>query len=309
MATRCSCETGTSRHDGVRWFSVVGEWSEACRRRYVESGATALALTYEHWRGDDVSFVAGLPGLTSVSIFRPRIKDLTPVLAVPGLRALSMESTKFPTMASAVPPPTLESLDLKWCPAARPLLQARGLRSLICVGLPDEDLTGLSQLTRLEYLRIDSRRLLSTKGIAALPAIERVVFSGCTKLADVNELWTLPRLWEVELAGCGSLGHIRGVERCKTLKSLTLENCKDIESLRPLAALPALEILDFTGTTVIGDRDVALLAKLPALKKVFFQPRRIYNTSLNQIAEAIGMLGESGPTTGPGYVIVDHLDP
>lgn len=84
---------------------------------------------------------------------------------------------------------------------------------------------------------------------------------------------------ELHITYCGKLQSLSGVGEFPKLKKLAIEDCGEIESLRPLLGLGMLEEIDLCGTTV-SDGCIKELLTLESLKTINFNDRKNYDIKL-----------------------------
>ncbi|PWR25710.1 hypothetical protein DKG74_01750 [Zavarzinia aquatilis] len=94
-----------------------------------------------------------------------------------------------------------------------------------------------------------------------------------------------------------NLDTVRGISSVKelalstALKRVNLNNLGAIDTLKPLRALPEVEMLNFVESTNITDGDIAVLAEFPMLKICGFMNRRHYNMTREELSRQLAIRG------------------
>lgn len=259
------------------------------------SGVHRLDLSV---RGSDLNVLhdtRGLEQIEALSVVDHVLSSDGAITSLPTLREISLETyAKDPIDFASFA--RLERVHLNWRPAAETLFEQVGLESLSLAGYPFADLTPLARLSRLEGLRIASApRLVSVKGIAELPALK------VQRLLDDKQLRDLapfadatPSLVDIELNVCRKVADISALANQTGVRRISLIDDGRIDSIKPLADLPALEEFWFYGTTIIEDGDLTPLLRMPALKRTSFANRRHYSHGIRDI-ERLRHLNDSAP--------------
>jgi Leucine-rich repeat (LRR) protein len=193
-----------------------------------------------------------------------RVADLSPLLPHAELRVL--EVTGSPSLKGIAPLSQLSqlhSLNLSRCgdlSGAAGLAHCSGL-----VRLALEDSTTLSDLSWLDSL--EELKLLSVAGCTAvgrLPAVElphlrTLYLSGCTGLADLENIGRFGALESLLIDGCGLLTDLSPLRDLPKLSRLVLRGSRGLDDISPLVELPRLQMLDVRDTdldvTPLADRD------------------------------------------------------
>ncbi|HEY0782027.1 MAG TPA: hypothetical protein VGE98_06230 [Thermoanaerobaculia bacterium] len=135
------------------------------------------------------------------------------------------------------------------------------------------NLRALHTWTRLRALTLTGSGIRGLSGMEAFRALERLRLV-MLPVDDLSPLSGLPRLAEIELTGLLRARDLEPLGTLPSLRRLRIERAgiedRDIvhvETLRPLAAAPALEELVLQAT-VVNDGDLRPLADLPALRRV-----------------------------------------
>jgi len=121
--------------------------------------------------------------------------------------------------------PKLTSVTLRWRPKASSLFRCTQLRHLFLGNYNERDLSQLSDLRKLKYLRINLGSVISLNGLRNIIGLEELMLMQATKLEDIDEILEL-----------------------KNLKSLRVDNCKKVKNIGAIKKMkiPKLQIV---GTT------------------------------------------------------------
>ncbi len=190
----------------------------------------------------DWSILRWLPALEKMSL-SGAVTDLSPLLALPQLRQLSLSS------------PILEDFRL--------LGQLRGLRQLsLGFGRPWPELAGIEQLTELEALDLSGNFFALPSGLV-FPKVKRANLSN-NKL-PMRDLRGFPRLPACEILHLTGADRLDGIELMPRLRNLTITD--EIRSFEPLTALTELTGLRYHAGRPL---EVRPLARLPQLRVASF---------------------------------------
>ncbi len=111
---------------------------------------------------------------------------------------------------------------------------------------------------------------------------------GARRLSDIADIEALaPSIRRFELEACPRVDSLEAVATLERLIWLGVSDCKEIDSLRPLTGLIALEVLYAFGTTRILDNDLSPLTRLPRLRQIRMKDRREYKPRLFEIPDRL----------------------
>jgi hypothetical protein len=273
---------------GVPQARVVTPVSGADRDAIASAGATRLLFYLnpaiegceflaDGWADlgiESIDFVTDLRDQRPLLFLRDSIRQLSAHFGHP----LNIEFTAFPA---------LEVLGLTWMKGAESAFNCTWLKRLGLQGCPDEDLSRLLRLKRLEELAIVSRRLQRLNGISALKRLWHVDLYGCPKLENteesLGELRELPRLTYLEIQACKQVTNIDVIATIPGLQKLNVVNNRGtLASLLPLRRHPALRDI-YWESTKIEDGDMTPLLDIPTLERALYRYYRHYT----QTCEAV----------------------
>ncbi len=145
----------------------------------------------------------------------------------------------------------------------------------------DGNFCGLPDIPDLEALRVYFTNAASFKGLERYSALRSLEMRYCPKIMDVCGL-PADYISELEIENAPKLKGYKDLARLKHLKTLSVNECGDIESLEFLLMLTELEEFRFVGTKIL-DKDLSVLLSHPSLKRVAGYDRRTYSHHIDDI--------------------------
>lgn len=107
----------------------------------------------------------------------------------------------------------------------------------------------------LEILEISKGKLTSMNGVEKATKLKALTLSSLPKLVEFDAIAKCSNIEFIRFTSCSALTNIDFVRSLKKLKWITIENCKEIQSLKALSGLPNLIGVKIMGNTKIGDGD------------------------------------------------------
>jgi Leucine-rich repeat (LRR) protein len=262
-------------------------WSAAIERAIRHHGIKELDLnSAKGWRKSDLRFLEAVPDLLAVDILDLTVRDVSAVHCLHELRELGITTyCKTPIDFTAFP--HLESVALEWRVRSQSIFQARTLRKVFINRYSGSSLTPFAQLDRLESLRLYGSRIHEIGDVSSLHQLRVLELALARKLSSLDGLEVLTTLEHLEINTCRRIRSIEPIRYLTKLRHLSLDNMSEIETLQPVLALRELESLYFVESSNILDGDIALLNRLPHLRRVSFQNRRHYDCTREEL-EAYG---------------------
>jgi hypothetical protein len=269
------CISGTWHHD---FETLYHQYNCTDLWIYKRDGSELLEKALDTRLSDRLQLMGGFSNIRSVEnadFLRGIILQLTDVKTSLDLSNLNLEEL---------------STDEKFLKPG--FLLPRSLKDLTIIGYNHTDLTPLQFLTNLQSLGIiRSRKLESLNGVEKLTELRTLGVWRATNLIDISALRNCQALTELTLDNCKSLGSIDAVGEITPLKKLSLESSGEIASLQPLTKLHDLEQLLFVADTNIKDGAIRQLINIPSLREVWFQNRRHYDITREDLMKLISISG------------------
>jgi hypothetical protein len=219
----------------------------------------------------NVDFLRSLPGVMDVWVMTSSVKDLSGLRFCREIRRLSLERLVAPLH----PLGELNSLEElfidSWPHGADSIFRLTNLRKVGIQKYRHTDLENFAAWRKLEELWLHRGQVQTLKGIPG--GIKILRLTNLKDLASLQPLSNCPNLESLTLDGCRQVQTLDGLEGCSRLKVLSIVKGATIVSLEPLRPLGELtHVLLAEGTKVSPD-GVEALYDLPALQKVIISKR------------------------------------
>ncbi|HWI93533.1 MAG TPA: hypothetical protein VNT20_19770 [Flavisolibacter sp.] len=138
--------------------------------------------------------------------------DYSAVQTLTNLQHLSINTTdKKEIDFSAFP--FLTSVALTWRPKAKSLFGCVQLQRLFLNRYTGQNLTELSNLKNLKFLRVNLGAVTSLSGLKAITGLEELMLMQTTKLEDIEDLLTLKHLKRLRIDNCKRVKNIDAVKK------------------------------------------------------------------------------------------------
>jgi internalin A len=166
--------------------------------------------------------------------------------------------------------PRLQNLDLRGCDPIVDLSWIKQMENVRQVSLSGchmlADLTGLSRLRGLRSLCLDDLRSVTTlAGLSGQTSVEDLEIRFLREVSDLSPLASLPRLRRLSLNGI-DVRDLRPLAELENLTSLTIDNCSDIKTYKPLVQLRRLKELNIRSSGGTREEIDELRARLPGCR-------------------------------------------
>jgi len=160
-----------------------------------------------------------------------------------------------------------------------PILKCINLR---CFGANSnlETLHFLSALNNLRKIFLFSKKLKSFDGITNLHKLENLEIVYANSLEIKNNCPKLESLKKLTLDTCKNINTLNFISKFPNIEYFSFSNCNEIVSLKPLETCKKLEVI-FIGNTIIEDHNLRILEQIPTLKDVFFEEKKEYNMTMD----------------------------
>jgi hypothetical protein len=219
----------------------------------------------------NLDFLRWLPHVTDVWVMTSSVKDLAGLRFCRQIRRLALERLVAPLH----PLGELNSLEElfidSWPRGADSIFRLINLHKVGIQKYGHTDLENIAAWQNLEELWLHRGRVRSLKGIP--PSIKTLRLTNLKDLDSLRPLFNCPNLERLTLDGCREVQTLDGLEGCSHLKILSVIKGGTILSLEPLRPLRELnQVLLGDGTKVSPD-GVEALYHLPALQKLIISKR------------------------------------
>ncbi len=237
------------------------EWSDQLIGSLTSNGVVELELNQaKGWRGNDLSFLAKLPGLKSFEIFDFNITDIEPIHCLHNLKRLGV-TTYCSTRIDFTAFPQLESCGLEWRSKATSLFECATLKELFVNRYSGKEIDPFTKLVNLESLAILNGRVENLHGLNSLTKLRSLRLANLKRLSSLAGIEGLVNLVELDIHTRRAIGSVKEIGSLPGLKKLNINNDGDIESLEPLKNLNRLESVLFYESTNIVDGDLSPLLR------------------------------------------------
>jgi hypothetical protein len=262
---------------------VTGAWNPSIRNVLLSEGIRELMLNYARgWEGADLSFLRDLDELIGLVLIHRTLSDDSVVQELHQLRQLQL-STSCSNAIDFSKLHFLEDCALRWRYGINDLFQSRIMQRLYISDSPDQTFEKYSRLGALESLSLSGGSLESTDRIEALSRLSHLGFFHLRRLSSLRGISTLSGLRVLELEKCPGIMDISELAPLCQLTKLRIDECGPIRTLGELQNFDSLEELYFIGSTKILDGNLQLLFELPRLRTVWFQNRRGYSHTREEV--------------------------
>lgn len=279
---------GESEYGFDETFVLYGPWLPSYRRVMKERGIQSL-LMYQSpgAKNGGLGFLTALSFLEALYIRSPTSRlNVSEIGELEGLRLLQVESTRLEGSVDFDRLTKLQVARVTWHKAFEQITRCGSLRYLRVERWPHSSLKPLGDVSGLERLFLQSRKLVSVRGLAALMNLKHLELHECTQLVSLTGLDDARSLEILSLSSTKKFRDLKPLAPLLALKALELESCGSIESLEPIRGLPELWYLALLGDTTILDGDLSPIESLEKLSVLKLSQRRHYNRTRG------GLLGE-----------------
>lgn len=180
--------------------------------------------------------------------------------------------------------PYIETCMFDWRPKAKSIFNCKTLKYLRINKFKKDDVGDFKELSNLEVLKITSSSIKTLKGAEMLNinTLGLYYLNNLESLANIESLANT--LKELDIQTCKKINSINEVTSLVNLEKLGLNNCGDIESIKPISNLEKLKRFEFWESTNILDGDIKPCL---SLKEVAFQNRKHYTHTNEEIYKII----------------------
>jgi hypothetical protein len=270
---------------------VTGPWSSAAATALVSGEANGLVLNYAHgFQEPSLEFLDEWP-IRRLNVLDRKLTDLTPLSRVgPTLQSLSVQVASG-AQIDLGELPRLRTLAAWWEAAKESIHSVDALQELTLMDYDERTLAPLATHTSLEKVKLKYAPASETlDGAEDLASLAILSVQGARELADIAAISNLAdTLRDVGFEACRDIASISDVEAVCNLRFLGVSDCGEIESLKPLVEMTALESLHMWGTTRILDNDLSPLLHLRKLIDLRIRGRRSYRPPIAEVMTQLGI--------------------
>jgi len=138
--------------------------------------------------------------------------DYSAVQTLTNLQHLSINTTDKKEIDFSVFP-FLTSVALTWRPKAKSLFKCKQLQRLFLNRYTGQDLSEVSNLKNLKFLRVNLGSVTSLGGLKKISGLEELMLMQTTKLEDIEDLLTLKHLNRLRIDNCKRVKNISAVKK------------------------------------------------------------------------------------------------
>ncbi len=159
------------------------------------------------------------------------------------------------------------------------LFKSKSIKKAVITAVQSTDLEVFKDMTSLEFLDLRLSKVLSLDGLSHLRKLDglRICNNRKLKTIDIRELSSINVL---SLYSCSQLMSFSGFSYLSHLKTIQVQNCPRIESIKGLNECPNLEALALFDGTKVADGDVSILKRM---KKTWLQEFKHYNVKKSDL--------------------------
>ncbi|MEW5250260.1 leucine-rich repeat domain-containing protein [Microbulbifer discodermiae] len=267
---------------GRKGIFVKTAWSDEYRGYIRKHAVKALYFnSAKGWDQSNFDFLRDLDGIEEIDILCPKLENFKAIEGVRSLQQLSVtgvvtDAVDFTVFSE------LQRCYLYWWRGAESILQSSSLRQAYFDKLRLKDYGLLCKLKAARSLTIGNSPMPSLAWMEDFEG-ELVEFSllNCKKLEDFAAITSQKGLRKLVISGSPELYELDFLASFPELEVLDLSDSGPLKSLAPLENIKSLKVFSFAGTrTVVEDKDLSVLTKLPKLSMLMFGPRRGYTHKL-----------------------------
>ena len=269
-----------------RWLSVEGPWEPRLADLMRDQGLSELRVFADGRNGAArIDYLGEIPFLQRLGLCIVGLRDVSPLYDLPNLRALTVQRIERKIDFTRIP--RLENLSLSWnAKLFSSLLESERLEVLGIDNFTGKDFLPFAKLKALENIGFAFTRLESFAGLEQFPELGRLSLGPINRLETLDHLEGYPDLRYLQVEAAKKLRRIDAVSRLRCLQELWFTACPQIESLRAIEGLPALEYFGLLQTTSVADGDLSALLKLPRLKHASIRDRKHHNMKNDNLPKA-----------------------
>ena len=210
------------------------------------------------------------------------VRDLSPLAGLTKLKSLTIEKTGVTDLAPVSALVGLTQLELRGCPGITSVAPLAGLAQLVRLSFgpcgENIDASSISNLTSLASLQVlQWRAPASLSPLSKLTKLKLLALHGGPGVNDISGLATLTALETLLLINFGAVTNFSPLASLTNLARLDLDNSPGLTDLGFLASLPKLLRLDLRGCK--GVIDAKPIAEIKQLQTLYVNGTKIQDFS------------------------------
>ena len=227
----------------------------------------------------NLNFLSRADFIEGVSLVSAKNLDLNPIQDLHNLKIINIPFEHRATI-NFDNFPFLTYCQIVWSDKIQNFNQLRLLETLILTAYKKDDLVQLSQLTSLRKLSLIKSTIKFLHGIENFEKLEFVELTLLKNLTSLEGIENLKNLIRLDLESVSIIGEINSLSHLRNLELLAIHDCKNIQSLKPIAGLSKLQVIYLSGNTNIVDGD---MTPLIGRKDASFGTRKHYSHKAEEI--------------------------
>jgi internalin A len=276
---------------GGRTLVVTGNWTYRTAEVLSSGDADGLVLNFARgYREPNLGFLQDWP-VRRLQVLARTITDIDPIYRLADtLEELGL--TTAPNVTVDVGRfPHLRRVWSDWRLIRESVARARRLQCVGISGYGDSDLLALAENTMLTSLTLkQAPRLQRLLGIESMTALGNLWIAGAHKLTDLASIPSVSRsLRELRFDTCGGITSLDDLASQRALSALSVANCGNVDSLRPISSLTDLTKLYLFESTRVVDGDLKPLLGLRNLSDFRMMNRKHYRPSVDAVKQTLGL--------------------
>ncbi|WML48519.1 hypothetical protein RCG23_25415 [Neobacillus sp. PS3-34] len=214
-------------------------------------GISAIAINDSYYLDDNIDFLRNCPNVKKVNINGTFIENYEGLNYLNHLHVLffgdpktKVDVSKFHELQELYVDMNKNVVGIKKCINLRVLKMWKYKPKT-------NDLTELSDLSKIEQLAMTQSTIISLTGISAFPKLLKLDLNFCSKLESIKQISEgSQKIKELAIESCKNIKDFSEINTLKELEKLLFTDSGEIPSIRFIEELPQLKSFVFMGTTV-----------------------------------------------------------
>lgn len=261
---------GLERRQVIHLF---GLWSQAISDLIHRENIKHMMLRTE----SSIECLHRMPEIEDLEITVTRKFDPAPLYDMPRLRSLNIAHGQLKSALDMSKLKNVRELGIAWRNLnSHTLGECNALNSLGIGNLTEDSLEVVTGLSQLRWLSINGGGIVRIGNVQALSKVIRLHLVRVNKLDTLESISGLSSLRVLWIQQARRLKYLRGLGSLKRLRTINLNGCPVIDSLKPLRGATKLETIGLMNVTCIKDGDLSVIEELPSIRHVTFVDRAHY---------------------------------